>query len=124
LISNVLSSILEVTILTVHGSSVVCFESHLLAELGLPPSKFQAAIMNYLGCLLVHFNANVIVVLSSFVVLCECWLEIPPDSSLFWYYYSPSQYVKFIYGGIRLSLHHHRWDEYIPALLKGCWKNS
>jgi hypothetical protein len=53
--------------------------------------------MNYLGCSLVHFNANAIVALSSFVMLCECWLGIPSDSCLFWYYYSPSRYTKFIY---------------------------
>jgi hypothetical protein len=81
---------------------------------------FLAAIMNYFGCSLVHFNANAIAALSSFVILCECWLGIPPDFSLLWYYYSPSQYAKFIYGGIGLSLHHHRRDEYIPALFKGC----
>jgi hypothetical protein len=120
----VLSSISDVDVPTVHGSSVLCFKSHLLVGLRLPPSKFLAAIMNYLGCSLVHFNANVIVVLSSFVMLCECWLGIPPDSSLFWYYYSLSWYDKFIYGGIGLSLHHHHRDEYILTLFKGCWKNS
>jgi hypothetical protein len=46
--------------------------------------------MNYLRCSPVHFNANVITALSSFVMLRECWLGIPPDSGLFWYYYSPS----------------------------------
>jgi hypothetical protein len=50
LTGNVLSSVPEVDVPTVHGSSVLCFESHLLAGLGLPPSKFLAAIMNYLGC--------------------------------------------------------------------------
>jgi hypothetical protein len=90
LTGNVLSSIPEVDVPTVHGSSVLSFESHLLAGLGLPPSKFLSAIMNYLGCSLVHFNANAIATLSSFVMLCECCLGIPPDSSLFWYYYSPS----------------------------------
>jgi hypothetical protein len=90
LIGNVLSSIPKVDVSTVHGSSVLCFKSHLLVGLGLPPSKFLAAIINYLGCSLVHFNANVIAVLSNFVMLYECWLGIPPDSSLFWYYYSPS----------------------------------
>jgi hypothetical protein len=93
LTGNVLSSIPEVNVPTVHGSSVLCFESHLLAGLGLPPSKFLAAIMNYLGCSLVHFNANAIATLSSFVMLCECWLGIPLDSSMFWYYYSPSRYT-------------------------------
>jgi hypothetical protein len=124
LTGNVLSYIPEVHVPTVHSSSVLCFEPHFLAGLGLPPSKFLAAIMNYLGCSLVHFNANAIATLSSFVMLCECWLGIPPDSSLFWYYYSPSRYTKFIYGGIRLSLRCHRQDKYILALFKGYWKNS
>jgi hypothetical protein len=83
LTGNILSSIPEVDVHTVTGSSVLYFELHLLAELGLPPSKFLAAIMNYLGYSLVHFNANAITARSSFVMLCECWLEIPPDSSLF-----------------------------------------
>jgi hypothetical protein len=87
LTSNVLSSIPEVDVSTVHGSSILCFETHLLTGLGLPSSKLLAAIMNYLGCSLVHFNANAIAALSSFMMLCECWLGIPPDSSLFWYYY-------------------------------------
>jgi hypothetical protein len=85
-----LSSIPEVDIPTVHGSSILCFELHLLDGLGLPPSKFLAVIMNYLGYSLVHFNANAITAVSSFVMMCECWLGIPPDSRLFWYYYSPS----------------------------------
>jgi hypothetical protein len=72
LTSNVLSSIPEVDVPTVHGLSVLCFESHLLAGLGHPPSKFLAAIKNYLDCSLVHFNANAIAALSSFVMLCEC----------------------------------------------------
>jgi hypothetical protein len=83
LIGKCLSSIPEVDVLNVHDSSVLCFEPYLLVGLGLPPSKFLAAIMNYLGCLLDHFNVNAIAVPSSFVMLCECWLGIPPDSSLF-----------------------------------------
>jgi hypothetical protein len=83
LTGNVLSSIPEVNVMTIHSSYVLCFESHLLARLGLLASKFLAAIMNYLGCSLVHFNANAIAALSNLVILCECWLGIPPDSSLF-----------------------------------------
>jgi hypothetical protein len=90
LTGNILSSIPKVDVPTVAGSTILSFESHLLARLGLPPSKFLAAIMNYLRCSLVHFNAIAIIALSSFVMLCECWLGIPPDTSLFWYYYSPS----------------------------------
>jgi hypothetical protein len=65
-----LSSIPEVDIPNVHNSYILCFESHLLAGLGIPPSKFLAVIMNYLGCSLVHFNVNEIAALSSFMMLC------------------------------------------------------
>jgi hypothetical protein len=53
----------EVDFPTTCGSTVVCFESHFIAELGLPPSKFLVAIMNFLGCELVHFNPNAIAAL-------------------------------------------------------------
>jgi hypothetical protein len=71
LTGNLISSILEVDIPTTHGSTVVCFESHLVARLGLPSSKFLVAIMNFLGCELVHFNLNAITALSCFTMLCE-----------------------------------------------------
>jgi hypothetical protein len=71
LTDNVLSSIPEVDVPTIHDSSVLCFESHLLVGLVLPPSEFLVAIMNHLGYSLVHFNANAIAALSSFVMLCE-----------------------------------------------------
>jgi hypothetical protein len=103
---------------------MLCFESHLIAGLGLRPSKFLVSIMNFLGCSLIHFNPNALAALSSFTMLCECWLRIPSDSSLFWYYYSPTRYNRTIYGGIRLSLRRHRREEYIKASFKGCWKHS
>jgi hypothetical protein len=40
----------KVNIPTVDGSTVVCFESHLIARIGLPPSKFLVVVMNFLGC--------------------------------------------------------------------------
>jgi hypothetical protein len=83
LLGNLISSIPEVDVPTTHGSTVVCFESHLVARLGLPPSKFLIAIMNFLGCELVHFNLNAIAALSCFTMLCECWLGIASDTSLF-----------------------------------------
>jgi hypothetical protein len=46
--------------------------------------------MNFLGYELVHFNPNAIAALSYFSMLCECWLGIPPDTSLLWYFYSPA----------------------------------
>jgi hypothetical protein len=84
LAGNLLSFIPEVDVPPVEGSTVLCFESQLVAGLGLPPSKFLSRITNYLGCSLVHLNPNVVFALSSFVMLCECWLGIPPDTSLFW----------------------------------------
>jgi hypothetical protein len=124
LTSNLISFIPEVEIPTVEGSVTICSESHLYAGLGLPPSKFLSSIMNYLGCGPVHFNPNVIAALSSFMMLCECWLGIAPDSSLFWYFYSPCRYGKVIFGGIGLSLRRHHCDEYINASFKGCWKGA
>jgi hypothetical protein len=83
LIGNLVSFIPEVDIPTVVGSTIICFKSQLAAGVGLAPRKFLASIMNYLGCSLVHLNSNVVSSLSSFVMLCECWLGIPPDTSLF-----------------------------------------
>jgi hypothetical protein len=71
LVGNLISFIPEVDVPTVEGSTIPCFESHLAAGLGFPPSKFLASIMNYLGCSLVHFNPNAIYALSNFVMLCE-----------------------------------------------------
>jgi hypothetical protein len=89
LTGNLISFIPEVDVPTTHGSTVVCFESHLATGLGLSPSKFLVTIMNFLGCEPMHFNLNNIAALSCFTMLCECWLGITPDTSLFWYFYSP-----------------------------------
>jgi hypothetical protein len=85
---NLVSFIPEVDIPTIEGSTILFFEYQLAAGLGLPPSKFLSNIINYLGCSLVHLNANVVFAISSVVMLCECWLGIPSYISLFWYYYS------------------------------------
>jgi hypothetical protein len=80
---NLISFIPEVDVPTVEGSTILYFECQLATGLGLLPSKFLSIIMSYLGCSLVHLNANVVSALSSFAMLCECWLGIPPDTSLF-----------------------------------------
>jgi hypothetical protein len=118
--SNLISFIPEVNVPTVEGSTILCFESQLDAGLGLPLSKFLSNITNYLGCSLVHLNPNTVSALSSFIMLCECWLGIPPDTSLFWYYYSPARYTKTIFSGIGLSLQCNHRNEYIKATFKGC----
>jgi hypothetical protein len=83
LTGNLVSFIPEVDVPTVESSTIIFFESQLAARVGLSPSKFLSSIMNYLGCSLVHLNSNVVLALSSFIMLCECWLEIPPDTSIF-----------------------------------------
>jgi hypothetical protein len=124
LTGNLVSFIPEVDVPTIEGSTILCFESQLAAGLRLPPSKFLSSIMNYLECTLVHLNTNVVSALSSFVMLCECWLGIPLGTNLFWYYYSPVQYTKTIFGGIGLFLRHKRMDEYIKAIFKSCSKGA
>jgi hypothetical protein len=119
LMGNLIYSIPEVDIPTTHGSTVVCFKSHLIAGLGLPPSKFLVAVMNFLGCELVHFNLNAIAALSCFTMSCECWLGIVPDTSLFLHFYTPVRYNKVLYSEIGLSHRHHRIHEYIDATFKG-----
>jgi hypothetical protein len=89
LTGNLISTIPEVDVSTIHDSTIICFESYLITGLGLLPSKFLSSTMNFLGCKLVHFNSNAIATLSCFVMLCECWLGVAPDTSLFWYFYSP-----------------------------------
>jgi hypothetical protein len=91
LTGNLVYFIPEIDVLTIEGSTILCFESRLAAGLRLSPSKFLSNIMNYLECSLVHLNTNVVSALSSFLMLCECCLGIPPDTSLFWYYYSPAR---------------------------------
>jgi hypothetical protein len=120
LTANVICSIPKVDIPTVEGSTIVCFESHLVAGLRLSPSKFLETIMGYLNSELFHFNPNAISALSTFVILYECLLGITPDISLFWYYYSPARYSKVVYGRIGLSLRCHRRDENILASSKSC----
>jgi hypothetical protein len=71
LTGNLVSFIPEVDVPTIEGSTILCFECQLAAGLGLPLSKFLSSIMNYLGCSLVHLNANVVSALSSFIMLCE-----------------------------------------------------
>jgi hypothetical protein len=122
LTDNQMSTIPEVDFPTTHGSTVVCFESHMIAGLGLPPSKFLVAIMNFLGCEPVHFNPNAIIALSCFSMLCEYWLGIPLDTSLFWYFYSPTRYNKTVYFEIGPSLRRHRIQEYIDTTFKSSWR--
>jgi hypothetical protein len=117
---GVISSTSDLEFPTVDNTTIACLESHLIAGLDLPPSKFLVSIINFLRCELVHLNSNAIVALNYFSILCECWLGIAPDASLFWYFYGLAQYEKQVFFGIRLSLHHHRWQEYLDATFKSC----
>jgi hypothetical protein len=57
---------------TIDHTHIVCFESHLMCGLGLPPNKFLVAILNYLAWELIHLHPNAIAALSCFCMLCEC----------------------------------------------------
>jgi hypothetical protein len=118
LTGSLISTIPEVDVPTVHDSTIVCFESYLVVGLGLPPSKFLSTIMNFYGCELVQFNPNAIDALGCFTMLCECWLGIAPDTSMFWYFYSLVRYTNDVCSGIRLSLHRHHSQQYIDATFK------
>jgi hypothetical protein len=120
LTGGVESSISNLEFPTVDNTTIVYFESHLVAWLGLPPSKFLVSILNFLRCELVHLNPNAIAALSCFDMLCECWLGIPPDTSLFWYFYGLAQYCKHIFSRIGMLLHRHHWQEYLDARFRGC----
>jgi hypothetical protein len=108
----------------VDNSIVVCFESHFIAGLGLPPSKFLVAILNFLRYELVHLHLNAITTLRCFTMLCKCWLRIALDTNLFLYFKYLARYDKTIFSGISLSRSRHRQKEYLDATFKGCWKGA
>jgi hypothetical protein len=108
----------------VDGTTMVCFESHLVTGLGLSPSKFLVAVMNHLEFELVHFSSNTIAALSYFTILCECWLGITLDTNLFWYFYFLARYEKVVFSGIGLSLRRRCREEYIKASFKGSRKGA
>jgi hypothetical protein len=68
---------------SIDRTNIICFESHMMCGLGLPPSKFIVAILNYLGCELVHLHPNAISTISCFSMQCDCWLDIPSDTLFF-----------------------------------------
>jgi hypothetical protein len=94
--------------LAIDQTNIVCFESHVMCGLGLPPSKFIVSVLNYIGCELAHLHPNAILMLSCFSMLCKCWLGIPLDTSLFWYFYSPTKYEHKVFSGIGLMLRRNR----------------
>jgi hypothetical protein len=107
LLGGVESSISDLEFPMVDNNTIVCFKSHLIDGPSLPLSKFLVSILNFLRCELVHLNPNAIAVLNYFTMLCKCWLKIPPDTSLFWYFYGPARYDKHVFSGIGLLLRRH-----------------
>jgi hypothetical protein len=91
----------------------------LMCRLRLPLSKFIFFILNFIGCELVHLNLNNITTLSCFSMLCECWLDVPHDTSLFWYFYSLTCYEHMVFSGIGIMLHRNRRKEYLNVMFRG-----
>jgi hypothetical protein len=121
---GVLSSTTDLEFSMIDKTIIACFEFDLMAGLGLPPSKFLILILNYLRCELVHLNPNAITTLNCFSMMCECWLRIPPDNSLFCYFYYPACYDKQDFSGIGLMLRHHCQKEYLNAKFMGSWNGT
>jgi hypothetical protein len=71
LLGDLIGSPITLDFLTIDHTHIVCFESHLMCGLRLPPSKFLVAILGYLGCELIHLNSNAIATLSYFCMFCE-----------------------------------------------------
>jgi hypothetical protein len=71
----------------VDGDRLVSFESNVRCGMGFPPSDFLGSVCQHFRVELVHLNSNAIAALSVFVILCECWLGVPPDLDLFRYFY-------------------------------------
>jgi hypothetical protein len=101
---------------TINRTHIVYFESHLMCGLGLPPSKFLVSVLNYLGCKLVHLHLNTFAVLNCFSMLCECWICIPPDTTLFWYFYYLARYEHKVFFYLGQTLCHNHRDDYPKAL--------
>jgi hypothetical protein len=89
-----------------------------MCGLDLPPSKFHVSILNHIGCELVHLNPNTISTLNCFCMLCECWLGIPPDTDLFWYFYSHARYERKVFFDIGLTLCRNCQYEYLTVTFK------
>jgi hypothetical protein len=87
---------------------------------GLPPSKFLIYVLNYIRCELVHLHLNAISTLNYFSMLCECWLVILPDTSLFWSFYSPARYECKVFSETRLTLHRKCREEYLKVTFSDC----
>jgi hypothetical protein len=99
---------------TIDQTNIVCFESHMLCRLAIPTSKFLVSVLNYIGCELVHLHLNAISALTGFSMLCECWLSIPPNTSLFCYFYSPTHYEHKAFNS-GLMMRRNQREEYIKA---------
>jgi hypothetical protein len=65
-----------------------------------------------------------IAALSYFGMLCDCWLGIPPDTSVLCYFYSLTRYEHKVFSRIWLNLCRNRRKEYLSVTFKGCWKDS
>jgi hypothetical protein len=109
---------------TIDRINIVSFESHLMCRLGLPPNKFLVSVLKYIGCELVHLHPDAISSLNYFTMLCDCWLDVPPDTTLFWCFYSPARYEQKVFSGTRLMLCRNHWEECLKVTFRGCWKGS
>lgn len=101
------------------------FESHLIAGLGFPPSKFFESFCLFFNLEPLHLKTNVVSALSVFVMLCECWLGIPPCLKLFRYFHLLSYYRHDgIVHSIGVQVRRNKRNEYIPYNGRGSWRHD
>jgi hypothetical protein len=113
---------------TLNTTEIVVLTSFFQCGFGLPAYEFLHGLLHHYKIELVHLNPNSILQTVVFVHLCETYLTIHPNFSLFKYYfflkYQPSAAKRQIIGGVSIQSHQHRNFLNLPlkSSLKGWHK--
>jgi hypothetical protein len=90
---------------------IMVFSSFFQRGFGLPASDFMCGLLDHYKIELVHINPNSILQITVFVHLCEAFLGIPPNFSLFKNYfflkYQPSAANRKVIRGVGLQTSPH-----------------
>jgi hypothetical protein len=80
------------------------FTAFFQREVGLPAYDFLHSLLHHYKIELVHLNPNLILQITIFVHLCEAYLAVLPNFSLFKHYfflkYQPSSTKRQVIGGV------------------------
>jgi hypothetical protein len=115
----------DVDIPTPNNKEIVVLTSFFQQGFNLPSCEFLHGLLHHYKIELVHLNPNSILQIAVFVHLCETYLAIPPNFSLFKHYfflkYQPSAAKRQIIGGVSILTRQHRYFLNVPlkSFLKG-----